>query len=388
MLNDKINNNVKQNYYFTITLLFLSILFLFFKLKTGSFVFQFIGSAFTVLAFIRSEVDFSKNELKGIFFASFLIVISGVINTSAIDRNYLLYLFSFNCSVIMSLLIIKTKSEYLISLNLLRVMSFIMAGVVINLGFAPDEYNDLLAGSRNYVSGYFLIVLVWYLFSSLKYNIKPSIIYPILTFIFCAFLYGRSGILLSSIVLIIFMLQFFSKSLLSLIFVILFLVFIYYSLDIYEALNQTSFTHGFESPRTRMLFEYLGAINTVEDVLFGMEFTDCCKYIIFWKNNPHDSFIMAHSRFGIWPFLFLFSFLTYTFACKINDNKLYSSALIAVILVRYGLDHFGFFGVEDFILFTILLSPLYSSKSSLTNINSKEVVNKNVAITQHAIGGE
>lgn len=226
--------------------------------------------------------------------------------------------------------------------------------------FQPDLYNlNIFSGlSRNIVSA-FLIFLLIFLFSSYYYKKTKQPILPYLfTLLICINLYGRSAIAVS---LILFFTALYinyknKKITLILLFFILFFI-IFQNIEIIYSflIEKTSFREGLESPRTIMIDEYMNLLTISNyEVFFGRNYYNCCRTIIDYGYNPHNSFIAGHARFGILHTLLLISIFAFTVFLSFIKKRWVYCFLIFLLYMRYSIDAFGLFSPIDVFLFYIL----------------------------------
>jgi hypothetical protein len=70
-------------------------------------------------------------------------------------------------------------------------------------GFTPSSFNNIFPGaSRNFVSAFLIFIQMFYIVAYFRERNKIPLYTPIVTFIFCVVMYGRSGVLFSFILLL------------------------------------------------------------------------------------------------------------------------------------------------------------------------------------------
>lgn len=237
--------------------------------------------------------------------------------------------------------------------------------------FNPDAYNSLLAsGSRNIVATFLLFITVFLISTYQKEQGYIPVPYLVITFVFCVLLYGRTGIALSFLLLLFFSysrLRFAYKALL-IVLSIAFLTYIANSLYVL-IMEKTNFAIGFESDRFDMYKEYLSDLNFYE-IIFGQDYQECCQTIVSFDNNPHNSFIDGHSKYGVvHTLLYLYIF------ARILSKNLPLFILGAVLLVKYNTDTVGLFAPIDFVLFYLFFLSLYHHQlNSSTEIKAPKYI--------------
>ncbi|MFM4719902.1 hypothetical protein [Aeromonas bivalvium] len=357
-------------YAFNIALVFLSVLCFLLKISTGGSEFAFVGGVISILLFFATSRKLAPFALIVCAAVGFYIFLFGFINNSIEGRNYFLYYFYFLSSLSLAISIRRLRVDYAVSQTLLIVSLLWFIYQVAHLGYNPDAYNDLIDGSRNFISGYMIIFMVYYLYACKLYEKNIFIFYPILITLSCFILYGRSGIALSLVVLCLSILTKYGKVYVLLIFAVAVVIGISYAIEISTLIQSSNFAHGVESERSLMLAQYLDSINSPYDILFGVDFFKCCDLIARFDGNPHNTFIMLHARFGIFPFLLFIAFYIHQFISGFIIKYWYFNVLAMIVIIRYALDQFGLFGPADFILFSILISTVQGQK-----ITSKEKLN-------------
>lgn len=127
----------------------------------------------------------------------------------------------------------------------------------------------------------------------------------------CFFLYGRSGVALSCVLFIISIFHCGGRFKKSAIAIVVLILSAFYFGDVLNLLNNSNFLKV-PRPNERPCFiSIFLPISSVRDFIFGMDFFSCCSLIKKFDGNPHNSFLMMHSRFGIFPFLIIVLFYLY-----------------------------------------------------------------------------
>jgi hypothetical protein len=340
------------------SLVFISISCLLLKISTGGSEFALIGGVVSIILFFSTSRKIEPILLIVCAVVGFYILLFGFINNGIEARNYFLYYFYFLSSASLAISIRRLSIDVIVSQFLLIVSLVWFMFQVIHLGYNPDAYNDLIDGSRNFISGYMITFMTYYLYSCKSYGKSISITYPILITVSCFILYGRSGIALSLVLLCISIFTKYGKGYVVFIFTMSIVTGLLYAVEISTLIQNSNFAHGVESERSQMLSQYLNSINTLQDVFFGVDFFKCCNLIARFEGNPHNTFIMLHARFGIFPFLLLIAFYLYQIISGFIIKYLYTNLLILIIFIRYALDQFGLFGPADFILFSMLIGAV------------------------------
>lgn len=345
-------NNIKS--YFISYLLFFQFISYFLYLKFENYIFLlcyfFIGfaSLFTIRKVSKSIL------LMFIFVISIFLIFSMFSRENSFilnAYNLLLGVFAFLSAYI---LYVSDRFHTYIKVmfwaySLMILYYFYMFGLS-----DPDLYNDIFVkGSRNYVSAIYIFLLCLLILSYDKGNIRVPVVYPMVTFIGCIILYGRSGIIISFAIMMY--LYFFNKRYLLfkvvVIIAVIFLVVFNIEQIMLFFVEKTSFSYGVESERTVMIQEYKnGILYSLDNFILGFKLDGCCATIKFFDSNPHNSFIAGHIRYGIFHLIFVLSVLIYIL---FSGNLLYIFISL-VYFFRLFLDQLGLFSPLDIILFYII----------------------------------
>lgn len=337
-------------------MIYLSLFFVLLKIVTGNILYVGCAGVILMVCFLTLFRQYKPSIIVACIMVCVYILFLGIISVDVQGRNYFLYIYYFIYSVMLAVSIKKLNLEYKTSLFLLIISCCWMIFQMIRFGYNPDAFNDLIDGSRNYISAYLIIFYIYYMYASFINSKKLNLVYPVFIVIACIFLYGRSGIILSLLVFIISLLQSGGKTKITF-FVVCGLMGIALFYDqIMSILLNSNLSHGVETERSGMLEQYFTSIQTAKDLLFGVDLFECCSLIIKFEGNPHNSFIMMHSRFGLFPFLVIIGFYIFQLYKGYLLKNTYLNLLLLIIFMRYFLDTIGFFGPVDFILLSIAIS--------------------------------
>lgn len=223
--------------------------------------------------------------------------------------------------------------------------------------------NDLFVGqSRNAVSFYLIFCAVFYLISCRLTESKPSFILIFIAFIFSILLFGRSGILVCTSLVLLTVIFYYNswKSILAGFVILLILLF-----NLNDIINlivaSTNLSQGVDSPRSAMLNEFFIALD-FKGLFLGVELSKLPTVNSF-AGNPHNSFIFLNLKFGwaILVFISLSIFIIFMLAFK--DFFLF--CLFLLLLLRYSLDSIAFDGnFTDVLYYLFLCFCLYGKKSN------------------------
>ncbi|MCG9516854.1 hypothetical protein MCL26_17290 [Acinetobacter pittii] len=347
--------NVKKDFVWAFVL-FLNLIIYFLYLKTGSHIFLglYFASGFSLFFIFFQE----KINIKILIIFMLMVAFFSIFGLMSQEFPFYINLYNELYGIVAFIsayiLFLNKYSVSLVKLIFSLYASFVFYHVY-KLGFNdPDLYNNLLEGSsRNYLSAIFILLLVLLILVHEKNKEKLSIIYPLVNFLGCVALFGRSGIVFSLLILLYFSYKKFGLKIFLLILTAI-LGMVFYKLNIIENifLEKTNFVNGVSSERTIFLSEYLANITYKPyDLFFGRRLQSCCEWILLFNSNPHNSFIMGHIRYGIFHTLFSIGILIYIL---LSRNLTYIF-LGFVVLSRFFVDQLGLFTAFDIVLFFLLL---------------------------------
>lgn len=312
----------------------------------------YIGLVFFIPLNIIYLFDNLKITIKQIFyflFFIFIFLVFGLIGHTGLNELFVSW-FMLVLSITLSLIVFE-KSNIKIVICFLYFLNLYVLFVGYQNEFDPLFGNDIfLNKSRNYVSATIALFTLLYLTLARYYNKKIDPFLLILLLVNCIFLYGRSGIVVGFFILLLGLYYRFGKtftilmSLAALIFLGLIYEFI---------LSATNFSEGLDTPRTLLREEYLNSIFISSyDFVFGADIQHCCNTIAFYGFNPHNSFILAHSIYGLSSVLFVILASLLVFLSKRVDFIF----IYIILLLRYSLDSIGIFTYYDIVLFVVLIA--------------------------------
>ncbi|SUA66508.1 hypothetical protein [Oligella urethralis] len=348
-----------------ISILFIFILvFFYIKVRDYYFFAGYFAIGYFLFGLILNYSKVSLNKLL-ILFSIFTLFFVASVFSQGVTFYIALYNLQYGVIslLIAYLLVFKIKDTRALSKLIYFLYVLYLTYLFFSIGFEDDEaYNVVFEGSsRNYLSGILIFLAINVGISHEKSNEKQPLLVYIITFVCCYFLYGRSGILLSSALLLYAIYQRNSK---LLIFLFVFsLVYFFTSSFFWELLEkiQTSsnFSRGFSSDRTLFLIEYLDRID-FKSIILGRNFDECCQLIVEFERNPHNSFITGHSRYGILHTLMAILILIYI----LSSRNLTLIVLSLIVYGRYFLDQMGLFTYFDVVLFQLLLLVRYKNNKT------------------------
>ncbi|MDS1140043.1 hypothetical protein RE432_06315 [Pusillimonas sp. SM2304] len=190
------------------------------------------------------------------------------------------------------------------------------------------DANHIFSGSRNTISMILVCLGSIFLLANYGKGQRLDILLYALVFLCCILAVGRSGIIASFILLISVAFKYwkpftYGKLFMGLLLVILFSSFVIY---VYEYTSYFYYIKNkglADSYRTRMLFEYLNSLGP-GNLFFGTELSKL-PYISSFNSNPHNTFLLLHSQYGILFLIFLFCIIIFTSGLIVK--KLFVEAL-------------------------------------------------------------
>lgn len=319
------------------------------------------------IAFLFTFIKKKKDCYIVIFFVfvfSLLEILSMLYNGNS---SFLEIIWIFTYSGI-GILIYNFKISYKIS-KIILCIPFLYFLICIILNKDPNLI--LHGGSRNIISVFLILYESIYYFLRYKQIKNIDILPAFLSLIFCIWASGRAGIISSFFIFIVVLLTVLFqnkknrlKKILLVIFIFFILVFIlrnyldFYNLTILERFKR----EGLKSSRSILIEEYfLGITSNFFDFLFGVPFVNY-KFLNFYK-NPHNSFLMLHSKYGLFGFLLVVYLLIKLFFSKLKKLYLFELFLGISIIFRALLDWVAFPGMFD-ILFWISFLEVLNKKNN------------------------
>jgi len=342
------------------------------KLYSSTPLFYMILMLFSIfvawLLFVNEKIN--KNEIY-LVLVGVIVLLFGVLINSFYNPSYL-YGFMFLVKVIGSfffariLIFFKAERPFLMVMYCLLILAIGLC--VYNNGINPESYNNIFfESSRNVVSGW-LVLLSIGIVIVMKIERDVWYIWPLfISFAFSLLLVGRSSIIVSGIALICVGLiggkKFFLKTFLA---VVVVACFIWYN-DIIYIWEYTAFAeNGFDTPRYNIWAGYIHDMNLFS-FLFGHSMSGIAEIAVY-NTNPHNSFVMMHSFFGMAPLL-LFIVVLY---CYYSSFNWFLFFLVFLMLVRASSDVlFWGYDAMDIVFFLVFQKIALSTKNPEVSIMLK-----------------
>lgn len=232
-------------------------------------------------------------------------------------------------------------------------------------GYRPSDINDyFLTSSHNVVSANAIFFQIMYSVAYYRVHKKLPRFTPFITFILAFISFGRSGVALSGALLLLSYFHIISslgvvkKSLM----IISLMIIIFSGYHFYSELSgfitdTTKFSKGLDTPRTIINKEYFELLD-IEAVIVGADMYKVA--LIADYQNPHNSLILGHYKFGFTYIIFLLFFMLISFYWFVfyRETLVYSFMLL-VFLVRCYFDVLSLLGVYDVVFYFVFLAIFY-----------------------------
>ena len=309
--------------------------------------------------FLIKKVNY--NELLLFFICVFFLIIFGMLSpiglaiwlpSLIIGINVFLIALIFNDN-----LAFKTISYLLLFFNFLILFKWYQSGYLSWFG------DELLPGrSRNIVSAYLIIFQIYYFLLCEINSKKINSFLSFFTFVNCVLLFGRMGIALGFILLLFSVYRSYGKAFFIF---LLSLGGVFFGAIYTYIFTQTNFERGLDNPRAALFREYFMGIDEYE-LFFGRNISQCCSLITSYDGNPHNSFLLGHSQFGIMHTIIFFII----FLVVILSKRIELVFFMVLLYFRYSFDVIGMFSVFDIPIFLIFIQAY---KSVFLNHPTKRV---------------
>lgn len=328
-----------------------------FYLITGSFIGLSIFCSLGLLSFITLKV-INVNIIFYIFltFSSLTFLLFGYNSPNFDFGELILSLIYFWVGIGYALILFFEKNKLLV-IKVVYILFLIYLFFKISiLGYTSiDLFNYIFhSGSRNVVGAFIIFILFIIIILSVLDNKKVNFIYYLSCFIFCVLLYGRSGIIISAVMLLYALSGFLkiNKYRSLIVFSALIFLYLYFIEDVAVYLMEsTNISRGLESPRSIIFSEYISNSMTFKEFLFGRKIEYCCQYAMNFAGNLHNSFLYAHSKFGIVSIIyFLLSIMV-----VLLTKRVIFIFIFMLICIRYFYDELGYFGFYDIPFYLIVI---------------------------------
>lgn len=339
----------------------------------------------TFYTYISSSLGNTLYLILGIFSIAFCCVYKGVNH----QKHYIIFVFLYTVCGLLSFFY-NSNAEIV---ELLWPLGFMGIGLLqLNFKMKPrmlmvcffifcffSIFSIYIAGSslflstqtsRNNISVYALVYLCLYMFSCYKNKQSVSFLPCIIYFITCVFATGRGGIVVSSIVLILFLISDMKggkskrRKLWVALMVLLGAVVIFYifnsNLGDFISFSFNRFQErGMQTSRNGIWSDYLSVTGTsILNMLFGSRIGG--TYILDgFSTNLHNSFLMLHAKYGVFGLLLVLYLMYKSMRCFVKERNMYYIIPFIAVVVRMMLDYTNFNGILDVVLINIILYRYY-----------------------------
>jgi len=314
---------------------------------------------FILLSMLFSSIFTHNIELLGIFF-----------NIQYLGISFILYEFKLDVKPII----------FLIYFYIIFFLYQIFIGV---------DPNNLFLSSRNEISTVLLNVIVIYYITKYKNNDTINTLPLLFAFIISIWSVSRSAIV-SMVMLVIglviyklfndkiFLKNKYNKKKIIIIFlkiiVLLFFIFIIvyiptnFNVDhmlignlrnnYQKLINRIKYESFISSSRIRIIYSYMNEVSkSFKNLFFGVNMSDT-KVFSSYSNNLHNSFLTAHTYYGLLGFLGLLLMIGNTFKNYYKQKKWLYIILLTTVLFRASIDIIAFPGYLDSVIYFFILDGM------------------------------
>lgn len=332
-------------------------------LLLGNALYVVLGSVALIYSIYKNGIKKQIPIILFIFIYNFFGAI-GVITNGNINFQELLWPFAF---IGLATLLLNFDISYKISKYIYISLLICLA---INIMISGGVNSLSIISSRNTISIMVLIYFAIYAIACYRNKNKINIYFLIAGFIVVIMAIGRSGILTFSILTVFFLIFDFRGKCHRVrnpikIFVLLVGVAItaYISLNLAENyFNDMIYNfnrRGLESIRIEIWTEYLNKVFTsAKYFIFGAPIEGAAILDIF--PNLHNSWLMLHSKYGIFIFSIIIAMVTKSYIYFLKSRNLLYFTLLTVIMFRMQFDHTNFNAQLDIVFFYLILYPYMS----------------------------
>lgn len=241
----------------------------------------------------------------------------------------------------------------------------IAAFYLTNALLGNDPNSITAASSRNAISVNMLLLVVLLYFFQWQKKSTISLVPAIIAVLLCIYGEGRTGILVSVVLLIIILFQYLFRVKAFALFkiivtfilvgVALFLISTVFS-DALQVLFSRFDREGMDTIRYDIWSSYLAEVfSDSRWFIFGAP-TDSSWLLVYYDGNLHNAFFMLHSRFGIIGFCLLCVTLLFYALYSIKKCHVFEVALLAVLILRSFYDWTAFTGLYDVLFIALMLT--------------------------------
>lgn len=328
-----------------------------------------IGMSSYLLLVNQSNITIKKRYLLIIlwFFVLFFLLMMSMVVVGNISSIY--DLLSILQYFGIALLLINFK----LNLRIIKISFYLNVIFFLYHILIQSNPNEILKASRNMIS-VIMIAQLSLLYIACQKNGKIFTYFPaLLAFLISFWAIGRSGILTTGIiiigVLIITLSQNKKKKVLIVNSIVIFIILISIMLptvsnkifslfsENYQVIYQRTVTVGLQDDgRKTIIDNYLNDMFTNREYfLFGVPYKNNSVYQLF-NNNLHNSYLKAHSIFGLFGIIFIFWKSIQSIINYFKERNFLYLILLIAILIRIATDTVAFFGILDPIIYYLFFS--------------------------------
>lgn len=326
------------------------------NINSKVFINEFIGGFMAIILlieikfFIRNKKYFQLMSTLGVISMG-LFIVKGFYNNSTLAAYFFLF------PVIVSIYKEKHIGYKVQRFLLILYFSFIITQLLRGVGF-----NDMLVNrSRNIVSFYFIIYTIFYYIEKYRYSFKLEVWPAFLCLIISLLAIGRSGILISALLLIgVFIYKIYQSGVLGrikylitsiIVSIISFLLFsTIITVFLFNSLER--FTEkGFDSDQRDYIkgTYFKKMFESYENFIFSFPLDD--RVFSLFHYNLHNSFLSLHYFLGFFGVIIIIILIKALFFTK--GNYLYKFFL-SLLLIRGSTDQVFFFNFNDILIFYLI----------------------------------
>ena len=301
-----------------------------------------------IFCFPMKDRNFFSESMLFILF----LLITSLINLFFTD-NGLGGSITFTGHLLLSYVYIQAENKKLtlwVVLPYLLTIGFISYHLFVLNTNANDIYDGLSRNHAGFAVVFWTVFLLFHL--KITYNRFP-IVLPLIGLILSFFLFGRTSIVVSFLLLlVVFFFKFKNNRAIRLIIASIFVGICFYLwLEFGKILNEeTNFGEGLDTPRWKLWRIYWENIDFV-NLFTGIDVTNLPMYGQY-GDNPHNSFIKFHSRVGIGSIVFIVLYFVSVFK-YLKERNFYIFWLLILLTVRASFDSDILVGNFDFIFYII-----------------------------------
>lgn len=337
-----------------------TILIKFFWADQGSVISLLCSLLFIGIGFGSLFVFFLKLNKRSLIFNLIPIIILLTIPVILLSKNYrvedvlLIYQY-FGIALIPFLFklnhTIYTTFNYLI---IIMFLYFILSGTL------PD---DVFGVSRNFISVILLIGTGYQIIAAVQNNKNPSILLILLSLFVAVWAVGRSGILVYTLLLIIYPLisnykVIYKFLIIGCITCVAIYVYNTFSEDLFATAIYRIENMGGGDVREEMNKEYLDkTLSSPFNILIGTDLREI-ESLRSVEYNPHNSFIRLHIYYGLFGLLIIGTLIINGLAQYFFKREYIYLILFLALLLRSSVDSTAFHGPLDPLMFYFILIPI------------------------------